>query len=298
LPRRGLHTIFETLEKSTVIARETKLDLSRGNVGKAAEGIMKLVKHLEPLKNVQDEYLSQEAIVRVLASVGTQMSGFIHEVRGLLGIAESADLTLKRLRSSIGLNRETRSELVKLHGIVIDLRRSLERHASYLTEVLSPDARRRRSRQPISKRFDVGYQLVASIAEKKQLTVKNSIPLELKTPPMFSSELTAIFSNLLTNAAKAAGKNGRILASGRVLAGGSVKLRIENTGVRVNLRKSEKFFLPFESTTTVIDPVLGIGMGMGLPITRAMLEEYGAEIVFVEPRRGYATAIEITFPPK
>jgi nitrogen fixation/metabolism regulation signal transduction histidine kinase len=37
-------------------------------------------------------------------------------------------------------------------------------------------------------------------------------------------------------------------------------------------------------------------MGLGLPITRSMLEEYGADIKFVDPAPGYATAIEIVFP--
>jgi C4-dicarboxylate-specific signal transduction histidine kinase len=37
-------------------------------------------------------------------------------------------------------------------------------------------------------------------------------------------------------------------------------------------------------------------MGMGLTITRNMLEEYGASIRFVRPSRGFATALEIRFP--
>jgi hypothetical protein len=37
-------------------------------------------------------------------------------------------------------------------------------------------------------------------------------------------------------------------------------------------------------------------MGMGLPITRNMLEDYGATIEFVEPQKEYSTALEITFP--
>jgi len=36
-------------------------------------------------------------------------------------------------------------------------------------------------------------------------------------------------------------------------------------------------------------------MGMGLPITRNLLEEYGAKVNFVTPSRGFATAIEILF---
>jgi signal transduction histidine kinase len=95
---------------------------------------------------------------------------------------------------------------------------------------------------------------------------------------------------------KAAGLKGTIRASARKRSDGTVNLRVENTGVAVKLRDRERFFQPFESTTAKIDTVLGQGMGLGLTITRTMLEEYGATIRFVEPMSGFATAIEIVFP--
>jgi signal transduction histidine kinase len=112
---------------------------------------------------------------------------------------------------------------------------------------------------------------------------------------MFLSEVTLIFSNLLTNAVKAANSNGRIRAHGWAEADGSTMLRIENTGVVVKPDEGEKWFSPFVSTTIETDPILGQGMGMGLPITRNMLEEYGATIKFAKPSRGYVACIEIRF---
>ncbi len=110
---------------------------------------------------------------------------------------------------------------------------------------------------------------------------------------MFPAELTLVFSNLLTNAVKAAGKSGRIRATAK-RDNESITLRIENTGIAVDPEDGERWFRPFESTTVQTDPVLGQGMGMGLPITRNILEQYGATISFARPSRGYATALEIT----
>ena len=110
---------------------------------------------------------------------------------------------------------------------------------------------------------------------------------------MFPAELTLVFSNLLTNAVKAAGRKGAIWAHARTSDDGTVFFTLENTGVSVNPAKGERWFKPFESTTAQAEPVLGQGMGMGLPITRNILEEYGATIRFVRPSRGYKTALEI-----
>jgi signal transduction histidine kinase len=112
---------------------------------------------------------------------------------------------------------------------------------------------------------------------------------------MFPAELTTVFSNMLTNAVKAAGSDGRIRATAKLTPQGTL-VRIENTGVVVNPARGERWFRPFESTTTTVDAALGQGMGLGLPITRNTLEEYGATIRFVEPASGFATALEIKFP--
>jgi len=113
---------------------------------------------------------------------------------------------------------------------------------------------------------------------------------------MFQAELVAVFANLLTNAVKAAGRDGQIRSLARELENGSVRLVIENTGVAVDPEKGEKWFRPFKSTTATVDPVLGQGMGLGLPITRNILEEYGATIRFSRPSKGFQTAVELLFP--
>ena len=112
---------------------------------------------------------------------------------------------------------------------------------------------------------------------------------------MFPAELTTVFANLLTNAVKAAREDGHIVASADK-SEGALLVRVQNTGVSVNLEQAERWFEPFESTTQEINPVLGQGMGLGLTITRRILDYYGITIRFAEPDLGFATAIEMTFP--
>jgi signal transduction histidine kinase len=227
------------------------------------------------------------------------MSAFIHEINGLVGTAEAVDHALRRLRRARGAGapkaREQAELLNALGRVVSDLRRNLERQASYLVDVVTPDARRRRSKQKYAERFDAAARLVANVADAAGILIENGIPGTLQSPPMFPAELTVVFSNLLTNAVKAAGKGGRVRAAA-TRSDGKVEIRFENTGVAVDLQDAERWFDPFESTTAKVDAVLGQGMGLGLPITRSVLAEYGASIRFVRPRAGFASAIEIVVP--
>lgn len=280
------------------VVSESRQLAAKGDIGAATTRFTEAANDLDHLfSQAQAKLISEEAMLRVLASVGTQMAGFIHEINGLIGMAEAVDKVLGRIRGEELSPNQTKQELAKLHSAIGDLRRSLGRQAAYLVDVVTPDARRRRVRMSLSSRFDTGFRLVEHQASRRAITIANNIPGDLKSPPMFPAELTTVFSNLLTNSVKAAGQGGRIRATAETRSDDSIVLLIENTGAAVDLSDSERWFRPFESTTESIDPVLGQGMGMGLPITRSMLEEYGATIKFVRPNKGYATAVQVVFPP-
>jgi signal transduction histidine kinase len=267
--------------------------------GEAAELAAKLDQALEEIRvqaGSAEERISEQSLLRVLASVGTQLSAFVHEIRALLGASQAVENALGDLARDLQVTGEQGQRLKQVQQSIGDLRRGLEREASYLTDIVSPDARRRRSRQKLAERFDVASRLLAQTAGLRGIRIDCEIPADLKSPPMFPAELTAVFTNLLSNAVKAAGREGRILASAERDDEGSVHVLIKNTGARVDLAVAERWFRPFESTTTEVDPVLGQGMGLGLPITRRILDDYGATIAFVAPDSGFETAIKITFP--
>lgn len=297
-------------------------DLSTGGSSKAkAEGsIKRLSDHATELKRLAEQApatlkqkliaaaeevthateISRETVpantmVLVLASVGTQLAAFTHEVNRLLGLAADLESTIARIREDeLPLNLKNR--ISKVVGAASDLRRALERQAAYLVDIVTPDARRRRSRQKVHDALNATWKLVATSAAHRGISFTNDVADEFRTPPMFRAELIAIFTNLLTNAVKAAGANGFIKTNADLSNEGVLRVRIENSGEAVDPVEGERWFRPFESTTVQLDPVLGQGMGLGLGITRDILAEIGATIAFVEPSRGAATALEITFP--
>jgi signal transduction histidine kinase len=217
---------IESLGEEVKTLTNVREMIAKGEVDRASAALSKTEYRLQSLA---DETNTEASMLRILASVGSQMSAFVHEINSALGMAEGVEHSIERLIES-ETTSSTRRELSRALKAVSDLRRQLERQASYLVDINSPDARRRRSRISISSRFDTAEKLLARSAEKKRISIKNDIPPDLKSPPMFPAELTSIFTNLLTNAIKAAGEGGKIRATGRQIETGGVSIRLGNTG--------------------------------------------------------------------
>ena len=283
-----------SVKRASDLASEARKFAAAGNIRQAKQCIEQAASVFSEASGTSQRLMTERAMLQVLASVGTQMAAFVHEINGLLESTVTLEGAISRIRESVTeLPSTVRSHLAQVQSAVGDLRRSVERQALYLTDVVSPDARRKRSRLKLAERLESGKRFVETAALKRGIKIINDISPDLRSPPMFPAELTLVFSNLLTNAVKAAGRRGAIWVHAKASDDGIVMLRIENTGVPVNPAKGERWFKPFESTTANAEPVLGQGMGMGLPITRNILEEYGATIRFVRPTRGYKTALEI-----
>ena len=274
---------------------EARLLVGQGDFRAAQPKMTDAVQAMEEAKDRVDRVMSEGALFRVLASVGTQMAAFVHEMNALLGAAQTLRDGLKSILDDRSLPPPQRRRMRLAWAAAVDLTQWIERHASYLVDVVTPDARRRRSRQYAADRFNAAFRLVRHSAERRNTQIENRIPSGVKTLPMFPAELTTVFANLLTNAVKAAGEGGRIEATAtsdsRVL-----RVRVQNTGTAVDLDDAERWFGPFESTTEDVDPALGQGMGLGLTLTRRILDYYGISVGFVKPDPPYSTAIEMVFP--
>ena len=283
------------LQEAAQHMKKAREHYNEGDTTKAKIAASAAMQEINEATELATDLWSERSLLHVLASVGTQMAAFVHELNALLGAAQTIEYALERLLKAGGLSHEQRRNLRLILTVTVDLKRGLERQAAYLIDIETPDARRRRSRQHLGERFDAAVRLVQHQAKRRGIKIDNQIPPELRSSPMFSAELTAVFANLLTNAVKAAGEDGHILASASS-ADDQVRIRIQNTGTAVQLDEAEHWFKPFQSTTSEVNPVLGQGMGLGLTITRNLLENYGADVKFVQPDSPFATAIEIALP--
>lgn len=237
-----------------------------------------------------DRLIEDSSLLRVLASVGAQLSAFTHEVAQLVPAAAAAEAALAPERG-----RRWPPQAVEARRAVTEIRRALERQASYLVDVASTEGRRRRSRQRLAGLVEVAFLGFQGSAATRQVEMVSRIPNDLRTPPMFRAEMQAILTNLLSNAIKAAGSPGVVEVAASRLTDG-VRVLVQNSGISVQPTEAEDWFVPYASTTTTIDPILGQGMGLGLPITRDLASEYGGTVRFISPSDGFATAVEVVIP--
>jgi signal transduction histidine kinase len=118
-------------------------------------------------------------------------------------------------------------------------------------------------------------------------------------PAAALAEWTAILQNVLLNAVNAivtSGAAGVIRVSYRV-APRKRSLRVEDTGVGIDLDMADRYFRAFERALpghAGRDAALG-GSGLGLTIVRIVANRIGCHATFVEPAEGYATAFELAW---
>lgn len=287
--------LVDSVAEAVEELKSVESSLASGDVEPARQSTIESGRILQELSSYAHEIAAERSLLWVLASIGTQMAAFVHEVNVLLGNAQSIEQAITEFADRTEHPKSVRAELQMLRRSVSALRLGLERQASYLLDVSTPNSRRRRVRQPLSTSLESASRLVLPEAERRRIVIENKIPIDFRSPPMFPAEIIAVLTNLLTNAIKAAGADGRIRVSA-IRSKECATLLMENTGAAIDLGDSERWFRPFESTTSDVDPVLGQGMGLGLTITRRMLESYGSTIAFVTPEPPYASAVQVVFP--
>ena len=273
-----------------------KAALNRNDYAAAATAAQELQPSLSEIREMADQFGGEAVQWRVLASLGAELAAFVHEINAL-GQQIAALLEDLGEAYETATAQVTKAAIRRARNRATDLADRIRRNATYLVDATSFEGRRRRTRQPIAARFETVRLFFESRIEQKRLTIENEIDPDLRTPPMFPSEVAGIFTNLLSNAVKFVDPGGRIMVEAKE-DGGMFKVRMSNTGQVVDLRRSARLFDAFHSTTERPDAVLGQGMGMGLTITRAFVQEYGGDIEFVQPPSGFSTSIVFSIPTR
>ncbi|MGV8996345.1 MAG: ATP-binding protein [Parvibaculaceae bacterium] len=109
-------------------------------------------------------------------------------------------------------------------------------------------------------------------------------------------QVRRVLLNLLSNAIKFTPAGGRITLAARENEQGGLELRVIDTGIGIPEDKLEKVLEPFEQVENSFTRTRA-GTGLGLPLTKAMVEVHGGSLV-ISSVLGEGTCVCVTLPPE
>ncbi len=136
---------------------------------------------------------------------------------------------------------------------------------------------------------------VAPAARSADLAVGARIARDLPLLAGESNRVKQIFDNLLANAVTFTPPGGRITISARKSRDGGIEAMIADTGIGIAAREIPRVLVPFGH---VADPLVreqGRGVGLGLPLAKALAERHGGTLT-LSSRKGHGTKVTVRFP--
>ena len=282
-PLARLKEVREEVERTEMLDRETRvrilqtLDLAKAD-----------------WESQQKEQISELSMLRVLATVGTTVVIFDHELRAVVDNLRGIHTDLTGFASKL-----PSEDRVKYDDVLSDLKKwakSVEEQGLQIGLLLSTDARLRRRRHALRQVVDEMVAPFSRYMSELGVEFENDVPPDLRTPLMFGCELQSVLLNLHTNALKAVKKERlrKIVVSAKQ-EDGQLHITFCDTGRGIDPSMTEEVFKPFV-TTSEPDPVLGVGTGLGLKIVRDLLDVYGGTARFIDTGEPWKACVEITLP--
>ena len=304
--KRRAATSREKLVRDVLRLASKMFDLSRSGEQEQAEAVLEKAYSLAGEARKSDRraredevaVLDEIALMRILASLGTSIVVFSHEVRSAI------NATIGRL---VNLQEDAEDAPApwseRMAAGMSDARAAVSR-LDHLTDYIEGYASRsrRRERTPqalhaVLKEFEEGLgPLAARLGVELDWAAS---PRHLRTQAMTRTELEAILVNLLTNSLKACTKDEggvRRMSVAAQQAGNDVLIRFQDTGAGVPDEIRDRLFEPFVTSTRPTESSLGAGTGLGLKIVSDITEANAGSATLGAPDEGFSTCVEVRLP--
>jgi signal transduction histidine kinase len=130
------------------------------------------------------------------------------------------------------------------------------------------------------------------LAKRARILLRTSLAPDLPTVVADPRRLKQILLNLLTNAIKFTNEGGQVIVSGSMVDS-ELRLRVRDDGVGMTKDEIAFAMQPFNQLDTA--PRRQTGTGLGLPVTKALVDANRARLVLAsEP--GIGTSADVIFP--
>jgi signal transduction histidine kinase len=131
------------------------------------------------------------------------------------------------------------------------------------------------------------------LAKRERILLRTSLAFNLPAVIADRRRLKQILLNLLSNAIKFTNAGGQVIVSARLIDGGDLRLRVHDTGVGMTEEEIAAAMQPFQQLDTA--PRRQSGTGLGLPVTKALVDANRARLT-IASERGVGTSADVIFP--
>ena len=249
------------------------------------------------------------SILGAVASSGTYMMSFSHEIKALTSKLDSHANTIERLIKTIP--SEHRNDFEKFATSLRDTRKRFDQLIKLFSILGKRTSEHEKRRIPIKKEINEILEGFEYLMKKYNIKKPNiDIPDNLYTSPMLDAEFFSIVVNLISNAIKAIiAQNGQNISIWGQKQDGKIVIRMFNDGYQLPKKYWTEVFEPL-----VADPekkiysglkskikddditTLGMGSGLGLTIVKEMANRYNGDVRFIDVKNPWKTGIEVILP--
>ncbi|MFK4821376.1 cell-division control histidine kinase PdhS [Ochrobactrum quorumnocens] len=140
-------------------------------------------------------------------------------------------------------------------------------------------------------------------ANRERVIIRSSFQSNLPDIVADARSIKQVALNLLSNAVRFTATGGQVIVSTNYELNGDVVMRVRDTGVGMTKAEVEQALKPFRQVNTMqrrqtesAKDWRNEGTGLGLPLTKAMVEANRAQFA-IDSTPGRGTVVEIIFPP-
>lgn len=133
------------------------------------------------------------------------------------------------------------------------------------------------------------------LASRERILLRTSLAPSLPSVLADRRRLKQVLLNLLSNAIKFTNEGGQVIVSANRIEGGELRLRVRDSGVGMTKDEIAFAMQPFHQLDT--SPRKQTGTGLGLPVTKALVDANRARLVLTS-ERGAGTCADVIFPPE
>ncbi len=254
-----------------------------------------LAKTIDSVREQSEWTRNQAGLLGAMATVGATALAFDHQLNQQLGVLEHHAATLENaIRENPELKQSIGAVSASITRWIKDVRE---------TRVVFSPISDERNRNAVARfRAKPLIQTLAGNLRTVLRDVKVDVSLvdrDLLLPATSFPVWMAIFHNLFTNAANAMLDSDRKCISVSSFESGRQRgIRVQDTGVGIDLSKAEDFFQPLARGLEITPARQGLiygGTGLGLAIVRMLATDLNADVRFVKPTSPFSTCFEISW---